>query len=618
MSITSSEVNYLVYRYLTESGKSSLNKIVLIIFNFFIGYNHTAFTFFHESEVDKTIPTIHHSDVPLGMLVSILQKGLQYNMIETHIQPDGTYKPCRAPFSLLTPHRCIDAPPSLTSSSSSSSSAAAPSATSSSNAGAFTLTSPPPTSGAASSPRTLPQQQPSPVTLSSQPSSPATSAASSSALSPKMSRSKLSISTIVEQQPAPRNSSSSNEMEVEEAPAHSYCDLTKGTLEPQGRDSFRAVSAGSIRVGTTRLAPAGCGLLCVLPATDSSSSSGANSSCAYLYHPSRAEERVLAPSAATNTTATAAAWRCDGKALCVGYSDGTCRVWDPEGSCRLVKELRGCHQGRVGGLRWSPRGTRLCTLGSDDASLCLWDTTTWALLAKHSPPQSQSQSQQQQQQRERITGFAWRSESAFAFVAGLKVYCYSDVAQTAPSSVLTPHTKRITSLAWDTTATSSPSLLASASDDCTVCISTVHDRQQQQETASRPLSLSLPQSSQVLDVQWVPRGSNSSGGSSLPRRLAALTREGVAVWEAPWQPAKAPAAEWRCVDAREMAWSNSGRFVAVAEGNGGVRVWAAESGTVVRVFRNEGCVCRDLRWAEKDDLLAVSCADRSCILDLKK
>lgn len=556
------------------------------------------------------------------MLVSILQKGLQYNMIETHIQPDGTYKPCRAPFSLLTPHRCIDAPPSLTSSSSSSSSSAAatgaPSATSSSNAGAFTLTSPPLNSGAASSPRTLPQQQQSsPTTLSSQPSSPATSAASSSVLSPKTSRSKLSISTIVEQQPAPRNSSSSsNEMEVEEAPAHSYCDLTKGTLEPQGRDSFRAVSAGSIRVGTTRLAPAGCGLLCVLPAADSSSS-GANSSCAYLYHPSRAEERVLAPSAATNTTATAAAWRCDGKALCVGYSDGTCRVWDPEGSCRLVKELRGCHQGRVGGLRWSPRGTRLCTLGSDDASLCLWDTTTWALLAKHSPPQSQSQ--QQQQQRERITGFAWRSESAFAFVAGLKVYCYSDVAQTAPSSVLTPHTKRITSLAWDTTATSSPSLLASASDDCTVCISTVHDRQQQQqETAPRPLSLSLPQSSQVLDVQWVPRGSNSSGSSSLPRRLAALTREGVAVWEAPWQPAKAPAAEWRCVDAREMAWSNSGRFVAVAEGNGGVRVWAAESGTVVRVFRNEGCVCRDLRWAEKDDLLAVSCADRSCILDLKK
>ncbi|KAA0146302.1 hypothetical protein FNF28_07695 [Cafeteria roenbergensis] len=74
MSLSSDEVNLLVYRYLQESG-----------------FRHSAFTFGHESLLART-PAVE-SDVPYGSLVGLLQKGLQFLEIERHVREDGTEAP---------------------------------------------------------------------------------------------------------------------------------------------------------------------------------------------------------------------------------------------------------------------------------------------------------------------------------------------------------------------------------------------------------------------------------------------------------------------------------------------------------------------------------------------
>lgn len=74
MSLSSDEVNLLVYRYLQESG-----------------FRHAAFTFGHESLLART-PAVE-SDVPYGSLVGLLQKGLQFLEIERHVREDGTEAP---------------------------------------------------------------------------------------------------------------------------------------------------------------------------------------------------------------------------------------------------------------------------------------------------------------------------------------------------------------------------------------------------------------------------------------------------------------------------------------------------------------------------------------------
>eukprot|EP00238_Polyblepharides_amylifera_P000429 CAMPEP_0196572704 /NCGR_PEP_ID=MMETSP1081-20130531/2698_1 /TAXON_ID=36882 /ORGANISM="Pyramimonas amylifera, Strain CCMP720" /LENGTH=488 /DNA_ID=CAMNT_0041890107 /DNA_START=606 /DNA_END=2069 /DNA_ORIENTATION=+ len=70
MSITSDQLNFLVYRYLQESG-----------------FLHSAFTFGYESFVHKS--NINGSTVPPGTLISFIQKGLQYLELEANLNEAG-------------------------------------------------------------------------------------------------------------------------------------------------------------------------------------------------------------------------------------------------------------------------------------------------------------------------------------------------------------------------------------------------------------------------------------------------------------------------------------------------------------------------------------------------
>mmetsp|Transcript_32290 Transcript_32290/g.91545 ORF Transcript_32290/g.91545 Transcript_32290/m.91545 type:complete len:497 (+) Transcript_32290:351-1841(+) len=86
MSITSDEINYLVFRYLQESG-----------------FTHSAFTFGYESFVHKS--QIEGNDVPPGALISFIQKGLQYLELEANLDEDGSVRD--GDFSLLTPQELL-------------------------------------------------------------------------------------------------------------------------------------------------------------------------------------------------------------------------------------------------------------------------------------------------------------------------------------------------------------------------------------------------------------------------------------------------------------------------------------------------------------------------------
>ncbi|RXN12447.1 F-box-like WD repeat-containing TBL1X [Labeo rohita] len=80
MSITSDEVNFLVYRYLQES--AGLFGLCAV------GFSHSAFTFGIESHISQS--NINGTLVPPAALISILQKGLQYVEAEISINEDGT------------------------------------------------------------------------------------------------------------------------------------------------------------------------------------------------------------------------------------------------------------------------------------------------------------------------------------------------------------------------------------------------------------------------------------------------------------------------------------------------------------------------------------------------
>ncbi len=69
--LSSSEVNFLVYRYLLESG-----------------FGHAAFAFGNESDVSRI--DVRGKDVPVGALVSFIQKGFQLVEMEANLNANGT------------------------------------------------------------------------------------------------------------------------------------------------------------------------------------------------------------------------------------------------------------------------------------------------------------------------------------------------------------------------------------------------------------------------------------------------------------------------------------------------------------------------------------------------
>mmetsp|Transcript_24236 Transcript_24236/g.56878 ORF Transcript_24236/g.56878 Transcript_24236/m.56878 type:complete len:845 (+) Transcript_24236:120-2654(+) len=75
MSLSSDEVNYLVFRYLQECG-----------------FVHSAFSFAHESMLGSTGLRSADKTLPPGALVTFLQKGLQYVGIEEKLRKEGHSK----------------------------------------------------------------------------------------------------------------------------------------------------------------------------------------------------------------------------------------------------------------------------------------------------------------------------------------------------------------------------------------------------------------------------------------------------------------------------------------------------------------------------------------------
>ncbi|KAJ1509375.1 hypothetical protein HMI56_006827 [Coelomomyces lativittatus] len=90
ISISADEVNFLVYRYLLESG-----------------FKHSVFAFQHESNLSEKLGYYRELNVKPGYLISLLHKALQLMQIDIHMDESGTERECTATLSLLAPHICI-------------------------------------------------------------------------------------------------------------------------------------------------------------------------------------------------------------------------------------------------------------------------------------------------------------------------------------------------------------------------------------------------------------------------------------------------------------------------------------------------------------------------------
>ncbi|KAK9475642.1 hypothetical protein V1514DRAFT_287112, partial [Lipomyces japonicus] len=83
MSFTSAELNYLIWRYLQESGLAT-----------------STYAFQGETSA-HALDQKYGQNTPVGTLVNVIQKGLQYMAVESSLNLDGSENLNAGPFNLF-------------------------------------------------------------------------------------------------------------------------------------------------------------------------------------------------------------------------------------------------------------------------------------------------------------------------------------------------------------------------------------------------------------------------------------------------------------------------------------------------------------------------------------
>lgn len=583
-SITSEEINYLIYRYLQEAG-----------------FVHSAYCFGQESFISKA--DIKAGNVAPGSLISLLQKGLHYVSIETHLNEDGTEKECSRPFSLLEPHVCER--PGVTGNSPSDTSIQSATNTSLSNTidqqqqlmlpnirGSAYIREPnvPVAMAPAIGPKSDPHvDQDEDIDVGT--SGKKQRLGSTNKKSRKKSRSAESMMMDIDMD----NGQVSSTL----APSTSD-DVSMGLLS--GKDEDVTFLRDGVKSNITIIACA--------PVKGLQLSLGTGDGWLQFWERQSGQPnngRIVSLTREFDFSQfgdiTTINWRPDGRSLVVANVKGDIRVIevgnnevDDDCKERFVEySLSEHHQGPVFAAKWSPSGSYLLTAGLD-CSVAVWDLTPDSSSPLSKPPRRVYRHHQGP-----VLDVDWRTDDSFATCSvDRTIIVYNNWAlQDDPVQIFTGHTDEVNSIAWDPTRT----ILASCSDD-----STARLWKTSQSSAIHTLT---DHKKEIYSINWSPVESRSGSHWLATASLDTTVR----LWDP--ETGKCVRTLAKHTDAAFSAvFSPDGDYLATGARDSAVHIWSLREGMVVRSFHaGEGGVT-DLSWTTDGKSLIAASSNDICVFDM--
>ncbi|REK26403.1 MAG: WD40 repeat domain-containing protein [Planctomycetota bacterium] len=233
-------------------------------------------------------------------------------------------------------------------------------------------------------------------------------------------------------------------------------------------------------------------------------------------------------------------WSPDSRWILSGSADKTIRVWDADSGAE-VAVLRG-HEGNVKSVCWSPDG-RWIASSSGDITLRLWDAATGAELAVL------------RGHEERVNSVCWSPDGRrIASGSGDMTVRLWDAATGAALAVLRGHEKEVNSVCWSPDS----QRIASGSDDESV---RVWDSDNGTELAVLRWS-----EHSVSSVSWSPDGQRIDAG-------------------------------WGHSSVLSVSWSPDGQRIVCGSRDRTMRLWDADSGAVLAVFRGHDGMVQSVSWS---------------------
>jgi len=427
MSFSSDEVNYLVYRYLQESG-----------------FTHSAYVFGMESHVQSS--NINGSLVPPAALLSIIQKGLQYTEAEVSVNADEGLNDHLTNGSLSL----IDAVmPDLVASTREANLAAAAAAGTALTINAGTSSA----GGKASGVTTngLSDDRPGSKSFKNEPG-----------IVNNIPGTNTPTSVVLSSTPTPMDT---GDIRIPGS----------GVVGPLGEPMGQEIEKAVVLKGHESEV-----FICAWNPQRDFLASGSGDSTARIWnlenegvepqqlvlrHCIRDPRGTEVPS---NKDVTSLDWNCEGTLLATGSYDGYARIWTTEG--RLASTL-GQHKGPIFALKWNRKGNFILSAGVDKTTI-IWDASTGQCqqqFAFHEAP---------------ALDVDWQSNDSFASCStDMKIHVCKLGSQ-RPIRTFEGHSNEVNAIKWDP----SGQLLASCSDDMTLKIwnvnsptGLVHDLQAHQK-----------------------------------------------------------------------------------------------------------------------------------------
>ncbi|KAJ1969201.1 hypothetical protein H4R35_006204 [Dimargaris xerosporica] len=608
MSITSEEVNYLVLRYLRESG-----------------FKHASFAFQFETQLD--LSEFDHAHVLPGALLNVLQKGLQYMDLETHVNDDGTIRPCGASYQLIGEHHCEEVTAGTNSGKKKTSrlttsefgtaiaqqagSRAARTVVSAagdvaavtpaesteaqaldmgegSGAGKPLVTS---LAGDDGSPAVLEQQHPVHAAIEAMGGAAIPGETADSTAQALLNEKSLENMQIDD--PVPPASRGSDGVGSSTMAPPSTTPASSVLSKPSARESHPPLNVAVVLRGHEDKVCA-CAWNPVNPRI---LATGSYDATARIWSINPATMQLTGPSIRLdhqpaldqdNRYVTALEWDASGTLLATGAFDGQGRIWTLRGELRFALAM---HQGPILAIKWSPQSSLLASTGVD-GTVQVWDAKTGekrAGLAAH---------------KGAVLDVVWINDETFATGSADETVRVFQVSENGPTAslqllrTLTGHKGGINALQIDPTER----YLATASDDKTAKIWSV--------TEGKDLATLTGHRAEVYSLEWNPIAKMAS---NVPSVLATCSLDHtVRIWDA-LASTCLYVLDRHTQPVFSVSFSPNGRYLASGSLDREAFVWSTKSG---KLLKGKECPASvfEVRWSPGGDFIACCLADNTAVV----